>query len=54
MWLLMTKYDVKQGTIEGVVDNITVVNRVNDGLDDDSSPKSNIAIKMCGMRQMHC
>ena len=42
-WLVMKKYEIKQGTLEGAVDNIMVVNRVNNRRDDDSSPKLNIA-----------
>ena len=42
-WLLVRKYEVEHGIIEGLVDNITVVHRVNDGMDTDTSPKETIA-----------
>ena len=38
-WLLMTKHGVKKGTIAGAVDNITVVNQINNGIDEDSTTK---------------
>ena len=34
-WIVMKKYEVANGTIEGAVDNLTVVNRINEGHDDE-------------------
>ena len=35
IWILTQKYDIDSGTFEGTIDNITVVNRLNDGADTD-------------------
>ena len=42
-WLLMTKYEVESAILEGAVDNITVVTRINTGIDNDANPKDTIA-----------
>ena len=44
MWILVQKYDIGNCTVVGAVNNMTVVNRINEGIDDESGTKTNLAI----------
>ena len=36
IWILTQKYHITDGAIEGAIDNLTVVNRLNEGIDMDA------------------
>ena len=42
-WLAMKKYEIDQSILEGTVDNVIVVNRINDGQETDPDSKLSIA-----------
>ena len=42
-WTVMQKHEIKQGSLEGAVDNLTVVTRVNEGHEGHNSPRMTIA-----------
>ena len=35
----MQKYSVDDGAVEGVIDNMTMINRLNDGIEDNAGHK---------------
>ena len=39
----MKKYEIKGGQVEGAIDNMTVVNRINDGLDTNVGHKQHLS-----------
>ena len=43
VWILVKKFAIKEGQIQGAVDNMTVVNRLNEGLDDSKGHKTHLS-----------
>ena len=41
-WILVQKYHVTEGEIQGAVDNLTVVNRLNEGIDEGAGHKKHL------------
>ena len=43
MWIIANKYDVQKGQVEGAIDNMTVLNRLNDGVDPEAGHQKHLA-----------
>ena len=43
MWILTKKYNIQNGRISGVVDNITVVDQITEGIDTDDNKNKHLS-----------
>ena len=43
IWILVKKYEINGGQVDGAMDNLTVVNRINDGLDESRGHKQHLS-----------
>lgn len=46
IWILTKKYNIQDGVFEGAIDNLTVVTRLNEGIDPDAGHKKHLSTDM--------